>query len=201
MPRLQLSIAPTKGTALVFNDVLDDGYEDERTEHAGTPPSAGVKYAINLWIRAPPPGTEQALQAYALGAGAFDRRQWRDPLELRQEAELGKPKRAKVLKPPELRAKAAKVEQPPKTPLPSELSPAGSWLTSWPALAGFGGVIVLAVLLYLVLVLLGFCTPVMFVPQHREHDDVDLSERKAPGASANVQTKKHNGKAKHSKSR
>ena len=34
-----------------FNDVLDNGMDDERTEHSGTPPTVGVKYAINCWIR------------------------------------------------------------------------------------------------------------------------------------------------------
>ena len=53
-PRLQLSIRPRARTALVFNDVLDSGMDDERTEHSGTPPSSGVKYAINCWIRARP---------------------------------------------------------------------------------------------------------------------------------------------------
>lgn len=51
-PRLSLRVAPEKHMALVFNDVLDNGMDDERTEHAGTPPSSGVKYAINCWIRA-----------------------------------------------------------------------------------------------------------------------------------------------------
>ncbi len=51
-PRLNLRIKPTKYTALVFNDVLDNGMDDERTEHAGTAPASGVKYAINCWIRA-----------------------------------------------------------------------------------------------------------------------------------------------------
>jgi len=51
-PRLSLAVKPEKGTALVFNDVLDNGMDDERTEHSGTPPAKGVKYAINCWIRA-----------------------------------------------------------------------------------------------------------------------------------------------------
>ena len=46
-PRLNLAVQPEKGMALVFNDVLDSGMDDERTEHSGTPPSSGVKYAIN----------------------------------------------------------------------------------------------------------------------------------------------------------
>ena len=55
-PRLNLAIQPEKGTALVFNDCLDNGMDDERTEHAGTPPrvAGAVKYAINCWIRARP---------------------------------------------------------------------------------------------------------------------------------------------------
>lgn len=48
-----MRIKPTAYTALVFNDVLDSGMDDERTEHAGTAPLRGVKYAINVWIRAP----------------------------------------------------------------------------------------------------------------------------------------------------
>ena len=75
LPRMHLSVRPTKNTALVFNNVLDDGYEDERTEHAGTAPTAGVKYAINQWIRAPSGGE----------AGHVAQRQWRDPTELRAE--------------------------------------------------------------------------------------------------------------------
>ena len=51
-PRLHLRIQPKAYTALVFNDVLDSGMDDERTEHSGTAPSRGVKYAINCWIRA-----------------------------------------------------------------------------------------------------------------------------------------------------
>ena len=46
-PRLRLAIRPERHMALVFNDVLDNGMDDERSEHSGTPPSAGVKYAIN----------------------------------------------------------------------------------------------------------------------------------------------------------
>ena len=55
-PRLNLAVRPEKGMALVFNDVLDNGMDDERTEHSGTPPirEGAVKYAINCWIRARP---------------------------------------------------------------------------------------------------------------------------------------------------
>jgi len=51
-PRLNLKVKPTAYTALVFNDVLDSGMDDERTEHSGTALVRGVKYAINCWIRA-----------------------------------------------------------------------------------------------------------------------------------------------------
>uniref|UniRef100_A0A7S4B8E0 Fe2OG dioxygenase domain-containing protein n=1 Tax=Chrysotila carterae TaxID=13221 RepID=A0A7S4B8E0_CHRCT len=50
-PRMHLQIQPRKNMALVFNDVLDNGMDDERTEHGGSPPSSGIKYAINCWIR------------------------------------------------------------------------------------------------------------------------------------------------------
>ena len=53
-PRLNLQLAPKARMALVFNDVLDNGQDDERTEHAGNAPARGVKYAINCWIRAGP---------------------------------------------------------------------------------------------------------------------------------------------------
>lgn len=53
-PRLNLRIRPKAYTALAFNDVLDSGMDDERTEHSGTAPASGVKYAINCWIRATP---------------------------------------------------------------------------------------------------------------------------------------------------
>jgi len=51
-PRLNVHVQPKARSALVFNDVLDNGMDDERTEHAGNPPARGVKYAINCWIRA-----------------------------------------------------------------------------------------------------------------------------------------------------
>ena len=47
-------LEPKARAALVFNDVLDNGQDDERTEHSGNAPAAGVKYAINCWIRAGP---------------------------------------------------------------------------------------------------------------------------------------------------
>ena len=61
-PRLKLSIQPEKHMALVFNDVLDNGLDDERTEHSGTPPvkQDAVKYAINWCGTARPcPPTRQ----------------------------------------------------------------------------------------------------------------------------------------------
>ena len=51
-PELKLEVAPEQGSAIVFNDCLDNGEED-RTLHAGLPPAFAdtVKYAINGWIR------------------------------------------------------------------------------------------------------------------------------------------------------
>ena len=42
-----------QGSAIVFNDCLDNGEEDQRSLHAGLPPANPdtVKYAINGWIR------------------------------------------------------------------------------------------------------------------------------------------------------
>ncbi|KAL3920043.1 MAG: hypothetical protein SGPRY_005402, partial [Prymnesium sp.] len=40
-PRLNLRVRPQAGMALVFNDVIDSGMDDERTEHSGTAPSSG----------------------------------------------------------------------------------------------------------------------------------------------------------------
>mmetsp|Transcript_11750 Transcript_11750/g.29761 ORF Transcript_11750/g.29761 Transcript_11750/m.29761 type:complete len:147 (+) Transcript_11750:397-837(+) len=52
-PKLNLKVNPKLGTALVFNDCLDDGAADDRTLHGGEPPRDGaLKYAINIWIRA-----------------------------------------------------------------------------------------------------------------------------------------------------
>ena len=58
-PRLNLRVRPERHMALVFNDVLDNGMDDERTEHSGTAPTTGVKYAIN-WC-----GAETLVQGLA----------------------------------------------------------------------------------------------------------------------------------------
>ena len=50
-PRLNLTVSPIKYAALVFNNVLDSGEPDERTQHEGVAPTAGVKHAINGWMR------------------------------------------------------------------------------------------------------------------------------------------------------
>jgi len=52
-PELKLEVAPEQGSAVVFNDCLDNGDEDQRSLHAGLPPANPdtVKYAINGWIR------------------------------------------------------------------------------------------------------------------------------------------------------
>ena len=51
-PKLGININPTANSALVFNDCLPNGEEDPRTLHGGSPPTAGDKIAINIWIRA-----------------------------------------------------------------------------------------------------------------------------------------------------
>lgn len=48
---LGLEVAPKIGTALYWRNVGLDGRIDPRTRHAGMPVQAGVKYAVNLWIR------------------------------------------------------------------------------------------------------------------------------------------------------
>ena len=50
-PRLNISVRPTAYSALVFNNVLDNGEPDERSLHEGIAPVKGVKYAINGWVR------------------------------------------------------------------------------------------------------------------------------------------------------
>ena len=55
-PDLKLEVAPQRGSAVVFNDCLDNGHEDGRSLHAGQPPSkpGTIKMAINGWIRSHP---------------------------------------------------------------------------------------------------------------------------------------------------
>lgn len=62
-PRLNMRIKPKAYSALVFNDVLDNGLDDERTEHGGSAPTEGVKYAINCWIRAKEGGASRGASA------------------------------------------------------------------------------------------------------------------------------------------
>ena len=51
LPRLNLSVETTPYAALLFNNCLDNGEPDERTQHEGVPPTSGPKYAINGWMR------------------------------------------------------------------------------------------------------------------------------------------------------
>ena len=67
-PRLNLTVTPKPYAALVFNNVLDNGEPDERTLHEGVAPTAGVKYAINGWVR--------SKNLYATG----ERHRWREEM-------------------------------------------------------------------------------------------------------------------------
>lgn len=53
-PKLDLKIAPRKGTAALWLNVKPDKTEDFRTLHAGTPPTSGTKYGMNIWFRERP---------------------------------------------------------------------------------------------------------------------------------------------------
>jgi len=48
--KLGLSVAPQKGAALMWANILPDGTADERMSHAGLPVVKGTKYAINCFI-------------------------------------------------------------------------------------------------------------------------------------------------------
>jgi prolyl 4-hydroxylase len=50
-PNLNLKISPRKGMAVMWYNV-EHGKEDERTFHAGLPPTCSTKYGLNIWVRA-----------------------------------------------------------------------------------------------------------------------------------------------------
>ena len=50
-PLLNLTVTPKPYTALVFNNCLDNGEPDERSQHEGVAPLGGLKFAINGWMR------------------------------------------------------------------------------------------------------------------------------------------------------
>ena len=50
-PRLNVSVAPRAYSALLFNNCLDNGEPDERSQHEGVAPIGGLKFAINGWMR------------------------------------------------------------------------------------------------------------------------------------------------------
>lgn len=50
-PALGLTVAPERGAAVFWRNLLPDGRRDPRTLHAGSPVERGVKYAANLWLR------------------------------------------------------------------------------------------------------------------------------------------------------
>jgi prolyl 4-hydroxylase len=49
-----LTLRGRAGDAIVFRNLTDDGQVDRRTEHAGLPVTAGVKWLATRWIRQHP---------------------------------------------------------------------------------------------------------------------------------------------------
>jgi len=51
-PRLNITVAPKAGSALLWPNVRDDNLQvaDMRTEHEALPPLEGLKYSANLWL-------------------------------------------------------------------------------------------------------------------------------------------------------
>ena len=50
-PKANISIAPIKGDAVMFFNVLENGLPDPLTQHAGTPVIDGDKWLATRWIR------------------------------------------------------------------------------------------------------------------------------------------------------
>jgi hypothetical protein len=50
-PRIEVRFRGPTGTALLFDNALPDGMGDERTAHAGTPPTRGEKWVLSQWMR------------------------------------------------------------------------------------------------------------------------------------------------------
>ena len=55
-PRLGINHRGKPGDALVFGNVDAAGLPDERSQHAGTPPTAGEKWVFSQWVRNRAPG-------------------------------------------------------------------------------------------------------------------------------------------------
>lgn len=53
-PQLGLSIAPRRGAALVFNNLLADGQIAEHSQHCGAPVQTGEKWLASKWVRQQP---------------------------------------------------------------------------------------------------------------------------------------------------
>ena len=51
-PRIDLAVAPERGSGLLFFNCLPDGAPDPQTLHAGTPVEEGEKWLLSRWIRA-----------------------------------------------------------------------------------------------------------------------------------------------------